>query len=84
MSRESTGGAYISPAAMYDQLQKLETVVVGMDAKLDALACQTERLGDHEERLRQLEERRLPAAALGWISLVVATVVGVLSLKNGA
>lgn len=81
--RSEPPGAYISPAEMYEHLQRLATVVIGIDAKMDALAYKTERLGDHEERLRLLEARRLPAYVLSWLSFTVAAVIGVLSVTRG-
>lgn len=78
--KPSANGVFISPTDMYVHMQKLSEIVAGMDFKLDALACQSKKLEDHENRLRDLEERRLPASVLAWLSLLVAALVGVASV----
>jgi hypothetical protein len=79
----SSGGVFISSTEMYHHVQQLSECVAGMDFKLDALACQSKKLEDHENRLRDLEERRLPPSALAWAGLLVAIMAAVVSVIIG-
>lgn len=62
------------PDPVYREIAAIREALVRVDAKIDSLSEHKARIGDHEDRLRALEERRLPHSALSIASAAVAAV----------
>lgn len=73
-------GVYISTLTMYEEIRGMRGDLIRVEGMLNQLIASggtaEKRLDDHEERLRHLEERRLPHSALN----VVAAVAGAAAL----
>jgi hypothetical protein len=71
-------GVLIPAEQTYAEVRRIADGQIRMEAKLDAILGDQrehrESIADHEQRLRHLEERRLPHSVINIVAAVGATI----------
>lgn len=66
-----------SHVGFWPEIRRISEQLVAINTKLDQILSQ---VGDHESRLRKLEERRFPLASVSVVTAIISMVVAIASI----